>query len=151
GDDNSHITNGSIKVTADDGLASVTIGGQVFTLEELKALSDTSPSGEINVGHGTITLTGFTSDTAVGGITTEGTLSFTYELGDNREHGQPGTGTDGANTVSVELKVTGVDSPTRPGQTSTGTLVIEVLDDTPTAKDDVNTISEDGDAQVSGN
>ena len=67
GDDTSHITNGSIKVSADDGLASITIGGQEFTLDELLALSSTSASDKIYVGHGTITLTGFAGGYLVDG------------------------------------------------------------------------------------
>ncbi len=55
--DDSHITSGSIEISAADGLASVTVGGQGFTLSQLQALSAGSPSAPISVEGGTLVLT----------------------------------------------------------------------------------------------
>lgn len=130
--DGEHIAEGTIKVSADDGLASITIGGTSFTLQELLQLSQSSPSDEIDVGHGKIVLTGFTQDASTGGVATEGTLHYTYELGAARTHGTPGSDTDKVKNLSVDLSVTSVDSATRPGETHTGELIVHVRDDTPT-------------------
>ena len=133
--DNSHIATGSIAITAGDGLASITIGegteAKSFTLAELRDLINNS--AEIGLGHGTITLTGFTEGDLVGGVPTSGSLSYTYELNAEQTHDKATQ--DDARNFDVELSVTDAGN-----ETETGTLVVHVKDDSPTANDDTATV-----------
>ncbi len=126
--DDSQITSGSIQISAGDGLASITIGGQGFTLAELQALSAGSPSAAISVEGGTLVLTGFTASSSVGGVPTSGTLAYTYTLIGERTHSS--TGNDDIQ-LSIPLSVTDAGKAT-----ANGSLTIEVVDDVPTAVND---------------
>src|SRR5690606_21140327 len=133
--DGSHIATGSIAITAGDGLASITIGEGVneksFTLAELRDLLNNS--AEIDLGHGTITLTGFTEGDLVGGVPTSGSLSYTYELNVEQTHDKATQ--DEARNFEVKLSVTDAGN-----ETKTGNLVVHVKDDSPTANDDSATV-----------
>ncbi|MDX7682120.1 hypothetical protein, partial [Aeromonas caviae] len=111
-----------------DGLASVTVGGQGFTLSQLQALSAGSPSAAISVEGGTLVLTGFTPGTSVGGVPTAGTLTYTYTLSGERTHSSAGN--DDVQ-LSIPLSVTDAGSAT-----ANGSLTIEVIDDVPTEVND---------------
>jgi len=139
----SHIASGTILLEAADGLASIKIGDQTFTLAELQALSANNPSGAIDVGHGTIVVTGFTPGTSVGGVPTSGSLSYTYTLSENQTHkGSEDTERD----FAIPLSVTDAG-----GETAKGSLVVNVQDDTPTANADTNSVTEDTGSVTTGN
>jgi T1SS-143 domain-containing protein len=124
---------GTITITAQDGLASINIAGQDFDLAALQALSPTS-SATIPVEGGTLELTGFTSTTTVGGVPTAGELSYTYTLTGERDH----NGTeDDALTLDISMSVT-----VAAGGTGNGTLQVQVVDDTPIAEADTDSVTE---------
>ncbi|SFQ85008.1 VCBS repeat-containing protein [Halopseudomonas formosensis] len=126
--DGSNIVDGTIQISAGDGLGSITIGGQSFTLAELQALSAGSPSAAIAVEGGTLVLTGFTPGTSVGGVPTSGTLQYTYTLTGERTHS-----TQGNDDVLLNIPLSVTDAG---NETVDGTLTIQVVDDVPTAADD---------------
>ncbi|MEZ2416481.1 cadherin-like domain-containing protein [Luteibacter sp. RCC_6_2] len=129
--DGSQVTTGSIELTADDGLASVTVGGTTLTTAQLAALGSGSPV-TITTPDGTLVLTGFNPTSTVGGVPTAGTLSYTYTL--DRAASQPGA-TD--STENIALTVTDAG-----GDTAAGTLVVNIVDDVPTAHDDTAAVTE---------
>src|SRR5690606_34992677 len=149
GSDSSHINDGSVTITAPDGLQSITVGGVPVDLAQLAALDPNDPAThiEIDTPQGKLTLTGFDVTDSVGGVPTEGELRFTYEL----EEAQP-TPADPADqdagrnsTETIPLDVTDAG-----GGTGTGNLVINIIDDVPVARDDANEIAEDA-VSVGGN
>ncbi|HVI87197.1 MAG TPA: hypothetical protein VM659_02790, partial [Dongiaceae bacterium] len=112
----SNEASGAITVSAPDGVASVTINGTVVTLSQLEHLS-TEPV-TISTADGNLTLTDWNGTQ----------LSYTYTLTHN---------TSGDNTTdSVSIIVTDSD-----GDQGTGTLVIGIHDDVPTAHNDDLTIA----------
>ncbi len=132
--DDSHITSGSIQISAGDGLASITIGGHSFTLAELQALSAGSPSAAISVEGGTLVLTGFTPGTSVGGVPTAGTLTYTYTLSGERTHSSAGN-----DDVQLNIALSVTDAG---NVTASGSLTIEVIDDVPTVTADTASVGE---------
>src|SRR5690554_1768293 len=82
GADSTHINDGSVTITAPDGLQSITLGGVPVDLAQLAALDPNDPAThiEIDTPQGKLTLTGFDVTDSVGGVPTEGELQFTYEL-----------------------------------------------------------------------
>jgi T1SS-143 domain-containing protein len=141
---NTENASGTITVTALDGLQSITIGGQSFTLVELNALSTTTPSAAITVAGGTLVVTGFSATTSAGGVPTAGTLNYTYTLTGERTHDKATT--DEALTLDVPLSITDAGNAT-----TTGNLVVRVEDDTPTAVADTNSVPSGSYAAVTGN
>ncbi|QTP55295.1 retention module-containing protein [Billgrantia sulfidoxydans] len=111
---------GSFHVAATDGIASVTVGGQSFTLAQLQGFSEATPSLAISTVMGTLYLTGFS------GTASAGTVSYVYALGEAQMHGVPTSSTDETLTDSVSLSVTGVG-----GSTASATLTVDIIDDTP--------------------
>ncbi|WP_455230460.1 VCBS domain-containing protein [Geopseudomonas aromaticivorans] len=140
--DGSNIVDGTIQISAGDGLASITIGGQTFDLADLQALSASTPSAAIPVEGGTLVLTDFTPGTSVGGVPTSGTLEYTYTLTSERTHSGS---EDQSLLLDIPLSVTDAGNGT-----ANGTLTIQVVDDAPQASDDTNSITED-DLSVVGN
>ncbi|MFC7396919.1 VCBS domain-containing protein [Chelatococcus sp. GCM10030263] len=137
--DTTETTTGSIAVTAADGLASITVGGRTVTLAELNGLSTTPVT--IDTGEGTLTLTGFTPGTTVGGVPTAGTLTYSYEL--KTTQGQPGA-IDSTDPIALTVTDAG-------GGTSNGTLTVRIVDDVPVATNDAAEITEDQSPTVNGN
>ncbi|MHB0819562.1 T1SS-143 repeat domain-containing protein [Stutzerimonas stutzeri] len=123
----SEIASGTISINAADGLQSISVGGQVFTVAELQALA-ANPSAPINVTGGTLVLTGFTATASVGEVPTAGNLSYTYTLTEQRTHGSPGNDTL---TLDIPLSVTDAGNIT-----SNGTLTVQVEDDVPQVSTD---------------
>ncbi|MFQ3787609.1 retention module-containing protein [Halomonas sp. A29] len=111
---------GSFQVTASDGIASVTVGGQSFTLAQLQGFTAASPSVGIVTSMGTLYLTDYS------GSATAGTVSYTYTLSEAQAHGAPGSSTDGTLTDSVALSVSGVG-----GSSGSANLSIAIIDDVP--------------------
>lgn len=132
--DGSNIVDGSIQISAGDGLASISIGGQTFSLADLQALSASTPSAAIPVEGGTLVLTGFTPGTSVGGVPTSGILEYTYTLTGERTHSGS---EDQSLLLDIPLSVTDAGN-----ETANGTLTIQVMDDVPTAVADIGNVTE---------
>lgn len=135
-------TTGNISLTAPDGLKQVVVGdgtnARTLDLAGLTALSPTSPV-VINTDKGVLTLTGYTSTTTVGGVSTGGSLTYTYTLSDDHDH-------SGAEvTDGISLKVVDVNDTE-----ATGTLTVLIEDDEPQANDDADTLAL-GETSQSGN
>jgi VCBS repeat-containing protein/CshA-type fibril repeat protein len=134
--DNSQTTTGTITVTSPDGVASVTVGGTTFTVAQLATFTTASPSIAINTGVGTLKVTGFSITTGASSAPTSGTLSYSYTL----NAAQPHTGATALESVdSFALVVT---DATTAASTANGTLTIRIVDDTPTANADINSVTE---------
>lgn len=134
------ITTGTIQVSAPDGLSSVSVGGVEVPLGDLANLGTTPVV--ITTPAGTITLTGFTPGTSVGGVPTAGELTYTYEL--TAPQNQPGA-TESTDVIALVVTDAG-------GDTSNGTLTITIVDHVPQAQDDAASITEDAmPGSVSGN
>ncbi|MGE4409963.1 MAG: beta strand repeat-containing protein [Sphingobium sp.] len=113
---------GSIAISAADGLTSVTIGGTILTLAQLNALSPSSPV-TIVTPQGQLVLTGYSSSGDVSGVSTGGSLSYSYTLLNGV------TNTPAApDSVMENIALTVTDAG---GGSSTGTLGITIIDDAP--------------------
>ncbi|WP_194294386.1 Ig-like domain-containing protein, partial [Aurantiacibacter luteus] len=110
--DTSEQTGGTITFVSTDGVQSVTIEGVTITPGNL-------PQTVVNNAEGTLIVTGYTYDPVTG----QGTITYTYTLGDNT------SGDD--TTVDIDIVVTDLD-----GDTAADTLVIAIVDDVPMALDD---------------
>ncbi|RIX39765.1 MAG: adhesin, partial [Rhodocyclales bacterium GT-UBC] len=120
---------GEFTISAAGGLASLTVGTTVITSSQLNNLGTTPVS--IDTGKGTLVLTGYDA--------TSGKVSYTYDP-QVQSH-------DGSVLDAISLKVTD-----NQGQSTTGSLDIEITDSKPLAVDDVATITEDATPNtVSGN
>jgi VCBS repeat-containing protein/CshA-type fibril repeat protein len=135
--DGSQTTTGTISVSTPDGIASVTIGGTTFTVAQLATFSVGSPSASINTGEGTLIVTGF--NIIAGSIIapTAGTLTYRYTL----NAAQPHTG-GSAVTESTDRIILVVTDNSLLSTTATSTLIVRIVDDTPTAKADTNSVIE---------
>ncbi|WP_162579764.1 cadherin-like domain-containing protein [Variovorax sp. PBS-H4] len=131
GVDSRETTNGTIAISAADGMTSVTVGGTTLTVAELQALGTTPRS--IDTGEGTLVLTGFTATSTVGGVPTAGELSYTYTL--KNPLGQPGAA-ESFDPVALQVTDAG-------GGAGTGTLQVRIVDDVPVAANDAASITED--------
>src|SRR5690554_6603072 len=142
GADSTHINDGSVTITAPDGLQSITLGGVPVDLAQLAALDPNDPAThiEIDTPQGKLTLTGFDVTDSVGGVPTEGELQFTYELEEVQntpaDPADPDVGRNSTETIPLIVTDAG-------GGTGTGDLVINIIDDVPVAVDDTNVITED--------
>ncbi|MFC3283205.1 retention module-containing protein [Litchfieldella rifensis] len=119
-DSDSETDTGSFQVSASDGVASVTVGGQTFTLAQLQALSTSSPSIVIDTIEGELRLTGYNSPDG----NKTATIEYTYTLKAAQTHEQPDDDTSLADTVEVQVDGVG-------GSSATGTLTIDIIDDVP--------------------
>ena len=128
--DTTETNTGTLTLSADDGLASVTIGGTSVSLAQINNLGTTPIT--ITTPKGEITLTGFTAGSTVGGIPTTGTLAYSYTV----SHDQT---TPGANesTDAIALQITDAG-----GASASGTLTVRIVDDQPTANADTNSVNE---------
>ncbi|MBB4574637.1 VCBS domain-containing protein [Rhizobium lentis] len=138
--DSTEKTTGTINLTAPDGLASVTVGGQAVTLAELQGLGSTPIT--IDTGEGTLTLIGFTVTATNGSIPIGGTIQYSYEL--KAAQDQP-SATESLDAIALAITDEG-------GTTANGTLTVRIVDDAPTGRNDTAEITEDAaSATVSGN
>ncbi len=133
---------GSFSVSASDGIASITVGGALFTLAQLQdgAYLAAHP---VDTGEGTLVLTGYSS----GDGNHVGSIDYSYTLkGFMLDPSPASTFVDDTGNL---ITVTGVS-----GSTSTGTdLVIRIMDDAPIAVNDGPTgVTEDvGSPSIGGN
>ncbi|WP_197707326.1 VCBS domain-containing protein [Sphingobium sp. LB126] len=116
---------GSFTLSALDGVATITVGGQ-----PIFGASGFISGVTLSNAYGTLTITGFTPTVGADGDVIGGTVSYSYVLNDNTLlH----TGAnDGSLTDSFAVVVTDTD-----GSNATASLDITVVDDVPTAVDDV--------------
>ncbi|WP_321529767.1 tandem-95 repeat protein [uncultured Desulfuromonas sp.] len=128
--DNAETTTGVISVTAPDGIATVTIGGQSFTIAQLQSYSTAGPSAVIDTGEGLLRLTGLTNDGGPSDAPTQAGVHYTYTL--KQAQDQPGAD---ESTDSIFLAVTD-----KKDVTGEGTLTVAILDDVPTAVADSGTV-----------
>jgi VCBS repeat-containing protein/CshA-type fibril repeat protein len=137
--DTTETTIGTIQLIAADGISSITVGGRTVSAVDLIALN-TAPV-IIDTGDGILTLTGFTKTTFVGGTPIAGTLEYSYTLKTNLDH----TGaTESTDTIALSiLNIANVSS--------TGTLIVRIVDDVPTANADINSVTEEGIPTITGN
>jgi VCBS repeat-containing protein len=116
-DDTSEATNGTMSFAAPDGFASLTIEGK---------------DGPIVIANG-VTVHGLYGDLLITAFNVDGsgngTLSYTYTLLDNVDH------SGGPVTDDFAVVVEDVD-----GDTSNGALNINIINDTPIANDDVDSL-----------
>jgi VCBS repeat-containing protein len=131
GADPRETSGGTIAIEAADGLSSVTVGGTTLTVAQLQALGTTPVT--IDTGEGTLVLTSFTATSSVGGVPTAGELSYTYTLKNPID--QPGA-TESFDPVALQVNDAG-------GGSSTGTLLVRIVDDVPLAANDAASITED--------
>ena len=117
-------TNGTITLSAKDGLTSVTIGGTIITQATLLTSGSTTPV-TINTVEGTLVINGFTPTDATH-QDGSGTINYTYTLNAQQAH----TVVQGNNelTDTIALIVTDRDL-----DTANGTLTVTIIDDVPTA------------------
>ena len=111
---------GSFTVSAPDGLSSLNIGGINVISAGVAAgfpQSITTPLGN------TLTITGYNASTGV--------VSYSYTLNGNDAH----PAGDGANSLSEHFTVTASDSN---GDSATGSLDVNIIDDVPKAANDSN-------------
>lgn len=130
GGDTSETTSGTISITAADGLAKVTINGTDVALSALNTLGTTPVT--ITTAKGTLTLTSYASTSDVGGVSTAGTLSYSYTLA--AALSQPGA------TESTDVFALGVTDQS--ATSAAGTLTVQIIDDVPTATADTHTVTE---------
>ncbi|MBZ9770747.1 cadherin-like domain-containing protein, partial [Mesorhizobium sp. CA6] len=120
GDPSEHNT-GTFTINSPDGIGSVTINGQVISGAQL-ANSASTPINITTPFGNTLTINGYDAAT--------GQVSYTYALEHSGQHS--GAGTD---SIFDNMTVTVTDSD---GDVSLpGTLSVEIIDDVPTAHDDV--------------
>ncbi|MEX1827844.1 VCBS domain-containing protein [Luteibacter sp. CQ10] len=136
----SHVSD-TIDITAPDGLLGIEINGVAITRAELEDLAQAPKT--IVTSKGTLTLTGFDETDFVGGVPTRGTLSYTYDLAGPLVQVAP----DHANSTDT-FAVTVHDVS---NGTGTRNLVIDIVNDAPTANADRADVNEDGGVPVTGN
>jgi T1SS-143 domain-containing protein len=115
--------NGTIAISAANGIASVTIAGTILTLAQLEALSAGAPVA-IDTPQGRLTLTDYVSTSEIGGVSTGGTLSFTYTLEDSF------TNPTGASINTIEPIALAVEDAA--GETESSVLDVNIIDDVAT-------------------
>jgi large repetitive protein len=139
------VTSGKITVVAADGLSGVTFqwGTDTVTLS-LDELSEIH-QGILRVGfssaYGTLEINGFDTTTSVGGVPTEGKISYTYTLttapsvaGDN---------------VADTFHLTVVDASG--ARSAVSDFVVNIVNDKPIANADASEVTEDSGVNATGN
>ncbi len=129
---------GTITLNASNGLASITVGGTNVSLATLNTLATTAVV--IDTPNGKLTLSGFTATSSVGGVPTVGTLTYSYTV--DAAQTTPSASED---TEAIALVITDAAAIS-----NNGTLTVQIIDDTPTAVADTNSITK-GTATVTGN
>lgn len=112
---------GDFTITAPDGLATVVIGGETVIA------GGTIVNDQVSGTHGTLTITGYNPATGV--------VTYSYELTGNADH------TAGDGTVFDNFTVTATDSD---GDAASGSLTVQVLDDSPSIVGGTATVDETG-------
>ena len=121
---NSETTIGALTFKTVDGLDSLTLNGTVVT----------GVNQPIAGAHGTLTVTTFVYDPVTG----NGALTYSYTLTDNTS----------GDTTSDDFNVVVTD---KDGDSSSGTLRVNIVDDAPVARDDTDSVPAGSFAPESGN
>lgn len=140
----SETTSGTILVDAPEGIASITIGGTTLTVAQLSVLSVASPSAVIDTGEGELRVTGISTLSGPAAAPTSASVSYTYTLKATIANALP------ADTESTDTIALIVTDNSLGAATANNNLVIQIVDDTPTANPDTNSITQ-GIATVTGN
>jgi len=121
---------GTFAVSTPDGLGNVTVGGvQVVANGVFTPATVTSPLGAV-------TITGFAPVIGADGSVIGGTFTYEYVLADNTlTHG-----IDGEDSVTDSFAVVVTDSD---GSTANASLDVRIVDDVPTAANDIDSVTED--------
>ncbi len=129
---------GTFSVDAQDGLATLTVGGVAIF-----GASVTYPV-TITGDYGTLEITSVTPVLDANGDTVSLSVSYEYELTDNTlDHSA-----SGEDSVLDSFDVVATDSD---GSSDSSVLDIEVVDDIPTVENDFDEVTEDGPLTASGN
>ncbi|WP_204218451.1 VCBS domain-containing protein, partial [Desulfovibrio sp. An276] len=119
------ITSGEITLTLNGEAATVTIGGKEFAVDASGNASVAPEGVSIDTGEGTLLVTGIS----------DGKVSYTYTLKEHQTHAQG----EGNNTMTDEIAINVTDAT---GDEVNGNLAITIVDDVPTANNDVFTLTE---------
>jgi VCBS repeat-containing protein len=121
---------GTITISAEAGIDTVEIGGEVLNLTDL---ANGTASDPIDTGEGTLTITGYNP--------LNGELTYTYTVDPEAvDH------TNGAPLIdSIDITVTDIT-----GEETSTDLEIAILDTAPNADDDSNNVTEDIDTVATG-
>ncbi|MEF9947035.1 MAG: DUF5801 repeats-in-toxin domain-containing protein [Comamonas sp.] len=126
--------NGTIGVSTLDGLGSVTIGGVTLTQAQLDTLKP-GQTVTITTPYGDLILTGYTSSGNVGGVSTGGTISYTYTLKNTVDNDSVQGTTPDNYLDKIPVLVTDAG-----GEKSNGTIDINIVDDAPEAANDTGAV-----------
>ncbi|BAI97067.1 hypothetical protein Sj15T_15120 [Sphingobium sp. TA15] len=120
---------GSFGVNGPDGLSSVTVGG-------VSVLANGAfVAGQVvTTPVGTLTITGFTATATQGGVPTAGTFTYSFVLTDN----SLGHGAAGADSILQSFAVVVTD---RNGSAANASVDVRIVDDVPTANNDVDGVA----------
>ncbi|WP_374090853.1 retention module-containing protein [Methylomicrobium lacus] len=122
---------GSFTISSPDGLDSLTIGGHTFISESVFT------AGSFQTGFGnTLTITSYDPDTGV--------VNYTYALNDNETHAN----VQGNNSLFEGFSVVLTDQD---GQSVSDTLSVNIVDDVPTAVNDMDSIAAGTFVSATGN
>ncbi|MDH1262527.1 retention module-containing protein [Pseudomonas sp. GD03944] len=120
-DDGALTQTGSFSFESPDGLDTLTIDGVAFTFAQLQGATEGAPL-VIESAGGVLNITGFT------GTASGGTVSYAYTLENAVGH----DAVQGPNTLTEQFEVVVTD---RDGDSATGTIDVNIVDDVPDAKD----------------
>ncbi|WP_404297801.1 retention module-containing protein [Halomonas sp.] len=135
-DDGALTQTGSFTITALDGVADLTVGGEAIVENGVEAATlPTLTTGAGNV----LAITGYT-DNGDGTYT----VDYSYTLNSAKDHEQPQDDTE----LFQDFAVSVTDSD---GDTDSGTLTVEILDDVPTAENVGNTVPQGSFDPIEGN
>ncbi|WP_081570420.1 beta strand repeat-containing protein [Sphingobium herbicidovorans] len=120
---------GSFSVSGPDGLTSVTVGGVTVLANGAFVAGQV-----VTTPLGTLTITGFTATSEQGGVPTAGSFTYSFVLTDNSlNHGAAG-----ADNLFESFAVVATD---RNGSTAAGAIDVQIVDDLPTARGDVDGVA----------
>ncbi|WP_143515800.1 S-layer family protein, partial [Pseudomonas sp. R37(2017)] len=122
---------GTFTLTALDGLQTLTVGGIAVVTGGVVA---GFPQTAVTPLGSTLTITGFNTATGV--------ISYSYTLNDNEAHPTA----NGANNLTENFDVVATDTD---GDTATGQLNVNIVDDLPSAKPDSSSVTEGGTVNIS--
>ncbi|GGW67231.1 BapA/Bap/LapF family large adhesin [Vreelandella hamiltonii] len=111
---------GSFSVSSAAGIATITVAGKVLSVAELLATNGGSPIEIVTKEGNTLRITGYNGDEK------GGALSYQFVLKETVSHSAQGTDSAFKNAIDVAVKDI-------QNQTSTGTIKVTVIDDTPEA------------------
>ncbi|MGE8359021.1 retention module-containing protein [Pseudomonas sp.] len=120
-DDGALTQTGSFSFESPDGLDTLTIDGVAFTFAQLQGATEGAPL-VIESAGGVLNITGFT------GTASGGTVNYAYTLENAVGH----DAVQGPNTLTEQFEVVVTD---RDGDSATGTIDVNIVDDVPDAKD----------------